>query len=354
MKNLINKFVFGIFFFLLTFIVMGMFCRKGLVGYAKCDLPHMVDSTAHKPFVYRALTPMVVRAVVSLIPARTVDAVNRAASGFIAGLPGDMRERLDQLILKGLDQRYYTQYLVAVVVLYLTLLGFLAALRRLAAALYNGPPMFFNWVMMGALVCLPGFFIHFCQVYDFSTLLLFTMGLGLMVQKKWPAYLFVFLLSCLNKETTILLLLIYGIYFWRFWRNGRMTRSQYFLLGAGQVFIFLVVRFTLLVIFAGNPGVSFEIHFSNFVQLPYNLPFAFFWLGLAGLVYYDWKNKPQFLKDGLWIVVPLVLPAAFMGFIYELRAFYEVYPIVLLLIAHAAAKLLGVTITPAAKEETAA
>jgi hypothetical protein len=84
-----------------------------------------------------------------------------------------------------------------------------------------------------------------------------------------------------------------------------------------------------------NPGSIVEFHlFHNLLLEPYSVAqfLAFLCIGL--LIGYDWKNKPTFIKDALAIAVPMVLLTLLFGYLDEYRDFYELYPIIILLIAH--------------------
>ena len=74
----------------------------------------------------------------------------------------------------------------------------------------------------------------------------------------------------------------------------------------------------------------------------YNLTLAFTLLGLIILVYYKWQEKPQFLKITLWMLVPLLVLTLCLGYLDELRDYYEVYPAVIILISHSIARVLGI------------
>jgi hypothetical protein len=63
---------------------------------------------------------------------------------------------------------------------------------------------------------------------------------------------------------------------------------------------------------------------------------------IAVLAGYHWSEKPAFLRDGLWILAPLVLLTMLFGFVEELRDYYEVYPILLILIVHSIYTLCGI------------
>jgi hypothetical protein len=59
-------------------------------------------------------------------------------------------------------------------------------------------------------------------------------------------------------------------------------------------------------------------------------------------IFSRWDEKPKFLKDALWIGIPLLILTLLFGFFDELRDYYEVLPIIILLISFNIAKILGV------------
>jgi hypothetical protein len=59
-------------------------------------------------------------------------------------------------------------------------------------------------------------------------------------------------------------------------------------------------------------------------------------------IFSKWKAKPEFLKDALWIAVPLLILTFFLGYLDELRDYYEVFPVVFLLIAYNIASIFGI------------
>lgn len=65
-------------------------------------------------------------------------------------------------------------------------------------------------------------------------------------------------------------------------------------------------------------------------------------LGIIALfIYRGWKDKPEFLRDALWIAVPLFVLTLFLGYIDEQRDFYELYPVAALLVYPAAKEFLA-------------
>jgi hypothetical protein len=104
----------------------------------------------------------------------------------------------------------------------------------------------------------------------------------------------------------------------------------------------------LTVIFIHNPGAVVEFHlFDHNLQLLnlYPAKTIALWMGIAAVVmillFHHWSDKPQFLRNGIWICIPLVCCIFLFGFVDELRDYYEIYPIIFLLVFHSMCDLSG-------------
>lgn len=297
----------------------------------------MVSGTAHRPYVERVLVPGGIRVVSALTPAPVREGFNHVAirSEFI-------REWCDA---QGWERDHLYEYSIAVVILYACIWGFLIALASLARAVYQAPAAFASVVCAASLVILPAFMKYTNYIYDPATLFLFTLGLALMARRRWRAYFIVYTLACLNKETTILLALVFGLVYVR---EGLMeARLAWRMLGA-QVAIFVAIKGALAFVFRHNPGSVVERHLTHNVALMKDPSFPLwvaFFGGVALLLFYRWKSKPLFLRRGLLILVPLVVLTFFLGQLDEIRDYYEAFPIMALLAGHTCAVMAGVEVT---------
>jgi hypothetical protein len=153
----------------------------------------------------------------------------------------------------------------------------------------------------------------------------------------------VFIVGCLNKETAILLPLLCAVNY-----RQRMDKSSLNKLILLQVLIFLLIKSTLTLVFIHNPGAVVEFHlFDHNLQLLglYQAKTIALWMGIAvvvmALLFHHWSDKPQLLRDGVWICIPLVCCILLFGFVDELRDYYEIYPIIFLLVFHSMCDLSG-------------
>jgi len=300
----------------------------------------MVDGTAYRPYVYRTLLPTTVRLLAGLLP----DAWNAE----LASLPW---------IAAGLttfkvEPQRALQALIAWGLMGLSLLGFALAFRRLLTALYRLPDWLADLGTLLALAVLPVFW-KFGYIYDFTTLFLFTLQLLWMAQGRWRAYLALFPFTCLNKETAVLLPLLFAVYYFP---RARMERGRYVRLLAAQAIFFVSIKLALNWVFAANPGAEAEVHWQDHVMVVTLFPavvaaYTLLVGGLVGaLVGVGWRAKPLFLRWGLIILAPLFASYFVYGFPFEFRAMYEAYPILAALAVPTLARLLRRRVNAAPEE----
>jgi hypothetical protein len=295
--------------------------------------PEMIYGTAWKPFVYRTLVPTTIRIISEVIP----EGVHNYLTDKVTS------SRLFIQVLEKLkwESEFITEYLVAMVLMYLSLLGFVFVFRKLFKEIYTSPEWFTNLISIILLFALPPMFQYYSYVYDFSTLFLFTLGLVFLRQRNWNYFLILFLIACFNKETTILLTLVFAIHFHK---DSNISRKLYSQLIIIQLLIFTVVKILLYFIFINNAGGFVEFHLVDRNYLIFNgyslSTFVVLLIIFLG-IFSKWNEKPKFLKDALWIAVPLVILTFLLGFFDELRDFYEVFPVIFLLISVNLARILG-------------
>jgi hypothetical protein len=306
----------------------------GINHHSPSALGPMVYGRAARPFVSRALVPGIVRALQSLVP-----------DGLRAHLESEAGHPPLSTILVQLDRipdNLTVEFLTACVVMYGILVGFLVALRSLWDEVFDAPEAVKRAVPLFALCLLPSLFRFMNYVYDFATLLFFTLGLLLLRRRQWGGFLAVFALSCFNKETTILLTLVMCIEY-----AGSRGSRGYRGLVAIQLAVFAASRAILYLAFHRNPGSDLEYHLVDHnlrLLKAYPLTSVMAWVLIAALVVLDWRNKPRLLRNSLWMLVPLLSLATVFGYLDELRAFYEVFPTMVLLMAYSLVRLAGAQI----------
>ena len=213
------------------------------------------------------------------------------------------------------------------ILMFLSLVGFSASFRKLCKSQYRISPFTTDVSTIASLLILVVFF-GFGYIYDFTTLFLFTLELNWIARKKFKLLLLTFPFVCLNKETSILLILLVALYGWKLLPRAVLARII-----ASLTAIFIFIKLGLDWVFRANPGNTTEFHLYDHFTFATKFPIlliitTMILLGISYLVVKGWKYKPLFLRKGLSLVLPIVGLYFFFGFPMEFRAMYEVYPII--------------------------
>jgi hypothetical protein len=296
-----------------------IFVGEGIDAYHRSRLVDMVHGTAWRPYVTRALVPIVARAGTALTPAPVAQSLTNAFTS--------------------------VEHVFVVLVMTVSLFAFQSALRRLFRETYNAGPVTPLVAALAGLASLPMFFGPFSrQIYDFTTLWSFTLGLALMAGRQWTAYLVLFAIATVNKETTILLTLVFAVHFLL---AGRLPFNRALTLFAAQLTIFLVIRGAISYAFRHNPGEVVEINWANHnrvVLVDPSLMSKRLPLLAAAAVFgaWGWRDKAPLLRDAIATLAPVLLVMGVtVGQVDEIRAYYEFYPIVIVLVADSVRRLAG-------------
>jgi hypothetical protein len=107
-----------------------------------------------------------------------------------------------------------------------------------------------------------------------------------------------------------------------------------------------------------NPGGIFEFRFLENIYLAWLIPWGTlilvgFALVVAIFVYYQWRQKPRFLRYAfLCVLPPIFVLYLLFGGLYEIRVFYEAYSITFLLFIEGIALLLGIRLDALSRTNT--
>jgi hypothetical protein len=298
-------------------------------GNPKSRFVDLVNARSSRPYVYRMLVPALIRVTSQIIPDSLEQNVNQLPDMFPRLIP----------VLQALtwEKAYLNLYLIGTTLAYLFLVGFMLALRRLFNALFTAPNNFERWIPIFALAFLFPW-VNVTYIYDFASLFFFTIGLLFCLRANWTTYLLIFLVACLNKETTLLLALQFILYY-GFQKN--IKTNLFWRLLTAQLLIFVLIRAGLALYFGKAPGSFVEFHL-----IDHNIPLLYRWvthpspasylLGLLFLVcfFYGWKEQPLFLRDGFWTLTALVGLTFLLGWLNEWRGYLEAFPFVFLIFSH--------------------
>lgn len=327
-----------------SFWVVTMFYfSPGVNGYERAHFPELVHGRAWRPFVTRTLFPVTVRVASRAIPASFDAWVQDQPLGARLIASRTVRDRL------GFRPPYLREYLTAFLLSVVCLVLLSLTLEKLWTALMRPAAPHASAFGVLAVLALPTMFIYYSYIYDFPTLLLYTACLLMMVRRRWGPYFALFAVGCLSKETMLLLIAVFAIYFRRSFETERATYLRFILI---QVLILAVVRGGLAFVYRANPGGIAEFHLlrHNFRLMTHHWsPESFVaWGVVAILVLRNLTRRPYFARVAAAMLLPLVGLTLFLGYLDELRDYYEAYPALALLIGCSVSEWLGRPVESAA------
>ncbi len=301
-------------------------------------IPQMVYHLNERPIVNRALVPELIRLGTLAIPAATRAEMARQAREhpFIS----------HNFEKYGWVPDYTAEYLVALVALYLCLIGFFFAFRLFVRSLWAPPREALDALSLTALAGLPVMTRDLHTLYDWSTLAFMALLLGLMARRRWRLYLPLFLLATFNRETTLLLILIFSVVFF-----NRLAPRRWLALAGAQLGLWLAARLVLGLLFHDNPGHLAQMTFAINIRYlllaeTYGLAQLLAVVAMIYLLFYRWEEKPLFLRRALWIFPVHLAILLVVGILSEWRIYLEWYPIAMALIFDSAARLGGIDLKP--------
>ena len=326
LKKIIKEneiFWFAVFFCLCTLITLGaLIATSG--QEEKAGIARQVDGTAHRPYVYRQLVPLTIRIVLATMPENNWARLEHS----IAEFPFVRKVRNH---LTWWHKQDLAEIFLSAMINFVSLLIFAYVFRSLLVDQLNGSKLFFNLTVAFALYGLVYVNREGVYSYDYPLLVLFTMAILLLSRGIWWAYYIVFTLGSINKETTIMLSILYILLYWRKHRLGLLA-LHFFIHGVIYGLIALLIRY----IFAANSGAILEYHLLDhnlgIILNPndvYDYPLMILFIVI--LVLRDWGDKPVLFRLTTFIFWPIFGLTLFFGWIDELRDYYEVYPAVIAL-----------------------
>lgn len=303
----------------------------------------MVTGQADRPYVRRQLIPLTIKGINYVLPRQWRQSLTQMAQH---------DPRIADIFKRNpIEPQYFSEYAIGAILVFACLVGFAFAIRLLFLELYSGSMLAADLVPIFALLWLPVTFreANLAYIYDFPALLLFTLSLYSISSQNWSLFYVLFPLGCLNKETFIFITLLFGWYYLRQMLRARLLQHL-----AAQTALFVLIQGILYWIFRHNPGSQLEFHLlghNKWFLLHHLLPQDIIWvvalLVLVGAVFHDWQHKPRLLKCGLGMLAFVLSLVAVFAWIDELRAYYEFFPVVMLLLFHTFGKYaLGESLCP--------
>jgi hypothetical protein len=188
------------------------------------------------------------------------------------------------------------------------------------------------------------------HIYDFTALAVMAGLLYAIVASRWVLYMGIFLVGCFNKETVIfgtMLLLCAN------WKYRRSKQVKWLLLV--QVAAFVAIQASIRLTFKHNPGAPVEHYWRfhldwllqrNFVEMvSLSVVVGFFVKGV--------RDLPQVLRRSSLVLIPGLLLYFVAGYPGEFRIFYDVVPLLVLMLSRNIELGLGraLGLTPSSERE---
>lgn len=257
-------------------------------------IEQFVAGTADKPFAYRVLMPWVL--------------------GWANRLNG-----VDDLVVTDIGLRV------------LVLFGVMVVMRRWLRHFVDPVLADVGPLLLG--VMLPGTFVWYWP-YDFAGILVWTVCLLALVERRYALYLLVFTVGTFNRETTFLLIGVFGVTQWEALGARRTLRW------AGvQVAIFAAIFVGLRLAIHPADGDAMEWHLLKNAAflIGQKGPFVFegymTMLSALGFVWllapWYWGRKSLFLRQACWIIPVHAAAILVTGRLVEPRLWNEWIPVVL-------------------------
>lgn len=191
-------------------------------------------------------------------------------------------------------------------------------------------------------------YLRFYYPWDLPQVALTTLAALLLLERRWAAYLTVFAVATLNRETSFLLLFLSLAAGWDTLPRGRLLA-----LLAAQTAFWAAAKAALFVAFADNPGFGLAANtvVENLFALlhhPADGLTLLLFMGAAWVpVLLAWRRlQVPLLRRGLLACGAHFAIALFTAYIYEVRVFGEYLPLLWPAFAWLVARWLGLQPTP--------
>jgi hypothetical protein len=316
---------------------------SSFTGYPTMSLAAMLNGTAVRPFVSRALVPILIR----WITAHTSDFFQY------------------QVMLACTSRGFATEFYVhgytfeKAVLLTLTFLFYLgtALVMRSLARRYYGLSSNAAWLAgLASLAFIPLLFSAYSHLYDPPTIFFSSAMLLACVAGSDAGFGILLLVASINRETAVLYLPVYLVFCALRIRklNGArvaaLRRAIFPLLfSAALAAGWFVIRYRINQRYAHNRGGVLDFHLLDHnLRLFSVAPLAGAWSLFIGLIIAifvasQWRSKPRELRWSLiLLLVPLAIGSLIYGYVEELRVYFELYPLLFLLALPSMTKALGV------------
>lgn len=340
--------IFGAVYILVSAYALAAIVQNSRLGdrYYRATFYGMYNGTAWRPFVYRMLMPRLDRVITDLTPVSIQQGVNDAVSTYLQ----DSSHRKLYLLVPAVkdifpDRDSIYPRIVMILLMYGCLWGLIIMMYKLGKELFPGDNAIKYFAPIPALLLIPCMHWKMTYVYDPAVLFLSAACYYFMVTRQFSLYIATFAFACINKESSIFILLFFMLWFYK-----RLPAKKFILLIASQIIIYATIRMVILATYSHNIGGVFEEYLGRMVYFelyPRNMFHRLTTFALIMfLLVHDWTKKPLFLKY-VFLIWPLFFVAYFIyGYPGEYRVFHDIFPLILLLATHTLVASTGISKSP--------
>ncbi len=264
------------------------------------DPQDYLDGIGATPFQYRELVPAIAKAIQLILPLQAESLFWIIQAGFTLWMFHLAFRLIDRF---GLDRRWFWLFAIEIIVD------------------YAGP------------------FVNYVYFYDIPAVIVSMLGILALQERRLGFFYLVLVLGILNRETAVLLILLFVVETLQSMPRGRLLR--YLTL---QLLLFVALKLLLYVVFRHNVGHGVASWIADEPDRPehyarywYNLEFLASWkclflFGGAWLpILVTLKDiRDPFISRALWLIPAEFLVMFFVGNYQEPRIFDELVPIILL------------------------
>ena len=296
----------------------------------------MIEATADKPYVYRALVGQAARATDILTPPSVSNYIVEKIDtiGLYEKLTWNFKS--PKASLEDVKRLAYPLTLVWLF-MYMGLIVYGVCLYRLSLELHGSFPTVEKMAGSSAIVGFLGLslLINFdTKIYDFVGAALFSACLLAQIRRHYFTYAACFFLACLNKETAIFIVFAFILLHYR-----RLLNEKIIGWAALHCIVWAACFFAIRLMFDSNQGIDQAQYFRGIdvllseIQGAGPLKLAALLLIVAG-IFSRWKTMPSQLKQLSPLLAVNVVLYLLFGTYGEYRIFLETLPIWILMAAH--------------------
>lgn len=345
-----QKYIFTAFMIVYSVLLLYALARFSIASHwgnswHGATLVGMVGGTAAKPYVYRVLVPGIIAFFLQITPGFLQQWIGEALLVLRDNPLIDavfMQNANPRLEFTDMDQFRTLCYMrmIAGSVMCLSLTGYVIALYRLSEVLFPNQPGMALFTPVIGLIAVPA--LDGIYIYDFPALCLAACGYYALSVQKWRWYMVWFTLACLNKETSIFMCIFYVAWFHR-----RLPAQLFKNLLTLQLAIYVSIKVIITCCFMDNPGVFIMTHWEPLQEFTilqgYNYRMLITYCAGIFLLTYDWQQKPLFARYGLLNFLLMCIAFLLFGHPGEFRVFYDVLPLLVVLLTHTLIKITGIS-----------